>query len=284
MYKLLIISMIFLVFSINYFYSFLNTVPYFNFIKRFNIYEYMIDNIKESSYSGLDIKYAVNDSWYVLDYKWAIINTPFKFSVKDGPKFKILVPMFIIKTGSNYVLSWDNMFSWLVYEKEFNGYYQVISGWNNYIRLWYTIKDKKVIEDTFFLGKYYIYCTNLASTWWINDYYFDRYEKWNKKGEIKYEKKQDWKFVCWKNNTAFYKRTECNDSGCVEKKYDYCTCKKENTYWLCRNIQNPENKTCNDDGKCLQYYIWTINLNKTTCNTGAVFWKNIYKKYMKFRY
>jgi len=283
MYKLLVISLIFLVFSINYFYSFLNTVPYFNFIKKFNIYEYIIDSINKFNYTDIDAKYAVNDTWYVLDYRWAIINTPLKYGVKDGPKFKILVPIFLIKTGANYILSWDNMFSWLIYKKEFDGFTQIISWWNNYISLWYTIKNKKIVENSLFLWKYYIYCTNLASTWWINDYYFERY-KYNQQLEIKKEEKIDGKFVCWENKSAYYEKTECSWDSCNKKRYDYCVCIKKNTYWLCRNIANPDKKTCNDDNKCLQYYVWTIDLNKTNCNTGAIFWKNVYKKYIKFRY
>ncbi len=296
MFKLILLFILFTLFSINYFFWYLHTMPYFKFITKFNLYEYLIDKFdtRYGSFTGLEYKVASFDSSYILDYSWWVLVTDLKYLSPTSDNFAVYVPVFILHTGLNLVSSWDKLFTGLTIEKWFNAYYQYISWGNDYVKVGQEIVNWHVYPQTIYLGRFYTYCS-MSQTWWIDAYYYDRYTEWNKKEDDKNEAKIVNGYVCplWTKIGEYTVQVCTNYTFWVctnyeTRIYQACNCEDKWEYTVCTqntdSATNPENKTCSDDsGKCIDYYTWTINLNNTNCSLQWLEWTGTNAKYFLLR-
>ena len=274
-------------------------MPYFKFIIKFNLYEYLIDkfNGRYDSFTGLEYKVADSDSNYILDYSWWVLVTNLKYLSPTSDNFVIFIPIFILHTWDKVISSWDKLFTWLKLEKNFVTYTQYITGWNNYIEIWKEIINKKKYLQTIYLGWFYTYCS-MSQTWRIDAYYYDRYIEWNKVNTDKYEFLIAGSYVCENNRTAkvcpnwYY---ECNERWCINECYDgwwdftskkkSCDCYKKWEYFVCEDKNGLNCYTWVQDsyGACIKYYTWTINLNNTNCSLTWLLWTGTNAKYFLLR-
>lgn len=257
MFKLLLLFILFTLFSINYFFSWLHTIPDFKFISHFNLYEYIIDkfnNNRDNYLTWFNIKYATNSGNYILDYSWVLFQTDLHFLSKTAKKLSIYIPVIIVKTWENILLSWDKIFENIKYQSKNKIYTQYISWWNDYIYIWKTIENWIQKDQSIFLNYLYIYC-NLSNTWWIDAYYYDRYK--NNKKTMQASEIKTWKYVCWDDRTET--QEQCFLFPCIQK--EICSCNDKWWYYVC---ENKNWWSCNTTN-CLDYITWTINLNITNC-------------------
>ena len=277
MFRLILIFLLFILFAINYFFSFLRTIPDFRFISHFNFYEYLIDKFHNISWAvtWINIKVADNDSGYVLDITWFSIITDLKYLSHKWNNFKIFIPVFILHTGTNIIKSWDNIFSWLNLSKNFWGYIQIISWWNNFIKVWEEIRNWKFIPTNLFLNYLYTYCS-LSSTLRIDAYFFDRYKTRNNQDNPPRARLVPNTYVCPDDRTATWEN--CILWLCTT--LTYCSCNDKWEYRICKNWAdwNCDTNKNNWLWKCINYYTWSINLNSTNCSLANLTWNSIYFK------
>jgi len=277
MFRLILVFLLFSLFIVNYFFWFLRTIPDFKIISHFNLYEYLIYRFKYRTWyvPRIYFKTLQNDSGYILDITGITFKTELKYLSHEGDNFKIFIPVFILHTSSNMILSGDSYFSWLKIKKDYWGYTQVISWGNNIIEVWEEIKNKEIKKDNIFLNYLYTYC-NLSSIPRIDSYYFNRYLNWNKKDNTKIAKLVPNSYVCPENRTKT--QTICSFDICITK--SYCTCSDKWEYRICKNWPDG---ACNIDEnnwkwKCINYYTGSINLNNTNCSLTNLTWSSLYFK------
>lgn len=273
MFKLILILILFILFTINYFFGYMTTMPYFQFITKFNFYEYILDKFddRNGSFSGMEYKVASSSGNYILDYSWWVLQTDLKYLSKKSDKLAIFMPILILHTWEKLIFSWDNLFTWLELQKDFQGYSQYITWWNDYIDIWWEIINKKYRKQTLYLGYLYTYCS-MSQTWWIDAYYYDRYIEWNKNRDDNNETLVAGSYVCENDKTSI-----SNDGWTV---LTYCSCNNKWNYWICKNWAD---WICNINN-CIDYWTWTINLNNTNCSLSWALWQDIDKsKYFFIR-
>jgi hypothetical protein len=270
MFKLILIFILFIVFIINYFFWYIYTMPYFKFITKFNFYEYLLDKIENRNWYFTWIEYLnvkIEGEDYLVDYSWWVLLTDLKYLSPHSDKLSLYIPIFILHTGDNLFISWDNIFTWLKILKDFNWYVQYISWGYSYIPVWEEIIDKKVYKQNIFLGSLYLYCS-MTWTKWADAYLYDRYITFNKSWNYKKEDRVVDSYVC-ENDRSNLSYTEISWDW-TSKVYHYCTCSNKWEYWICKTktgaLDNPEWKSCNYDNKCIDYYTGTVDLNETNCS------------------
>jgi hypothetical protein len=285
MFKLILLLILFLLFVTNYFFSYFKTIPRFEFISHLNFYTYVDDKFenRKGSFTGIDMKIASNSGTYILDYTWWVLQTDLKYLWPTSDKLDVYIPILILHTWNNILYSWDNIFTWWKFKKNFMAYNQYITWWNDYIDIWSKIENWKEIKQTLYLWYFYTYCS-MSDTWWIDAYYFDRYKKWNKIWTGDNQQKINNAYVCksWVKLWLYTKQEciwwtvfwSCNKTQ--DKNYYACNCNNKWEYEICKQNNdintNPDLKTCDNNGDCIDYYTWTINLNNTNCSLSWVLW------------
>jgi hypothetical protein len=262
MFKLVLLLFFFVFFIVNFFYTYINVVPYFKFETRFNIYQYFLDTFQWTETGFINevfSKKAKSDSGYLLDITGFIWEAPFDYLI-SGNHFTFFVPVFILRTGDiNLVVnSGDILFDSLSYSGLYNLVYQEISSGNNYIYLSRDIDTWGVYEfNRLFLNKFYIYCA-------LDNYQYWRYYNRNKDSNDKDETITD-KYLCIDDKTATY------GFGRWFGWWYICRCDKaEDIYdydfspykYLCESILPPG---CDTNG-CIRFITGTIDLTSTKCN------------------
>jgi len=245
MLKLILIFLLFILFTINYFFAYLRTMPSFKLISHFNFYEYLFDSFETRDWSFTWLEYTTGSINEITDYTWWYLQTDLKFLSPTSDKLKIYMPILILHTWDSLLKSWDVLFNQLHDSKYLMWYTQYISWWNDYIQIWQEIVDGKVYEQTLYLWNFYTYC---SMSWekWNDAYLYDRYLQWNISGNYKQEQQDvNYDYVCkWDKASAV--------CSCINK-WEYFICKNINS-WNC-NVQN-----------CINYLTWTIDLNTTNCS------------------
>ena len=286
MFKLILLFILFIMFVINYYFAYFQTIPTFNHISHFNFYTYLQDKFENRNWSFTlpDYKTGKNDSSYLLDYTWGILKTDLKYLWPTSDKLDIYMPIFILHTWDTLQKSWDSLFTGLQWDKNFLWYDQYITWWNDFIDIWSSVKDWKSIKQTLYLWYFYTYCS-MSQTWRIDAYYFDRYKDWNKIEKKSNQSPVPDSYVC----EDWYKLWEYKKCLLlwVCNTYYACTCNSKWEYEVCKKntdlITNPDNKNCQNDGACIDYYTWTINLNNTNCSLSGALWIDSKKKYFLIR-
>ncbi len=287
MLRLILTFLLFVIFVASYFYGFVTTIPYFSFIQKFNLYEYLKDNLSWTNrakyISWVDYtQYIVWWKKFVVSYTGFYFTTPLHYLFKSGSIFWVYVPVIIVHTGDNVILSADKLFDKLDYKKDMIWYTQIISGENNYINVWKKITSDKKIEDlNIYLWKTYLYC---SLTWvkWIDAYFYDRYLDHNL-GDKKVPQKIDNTYVC--KNDISYKWCPLIWDSCDDSlKIDYCLCSKKGEYWICEDKNLSLWWGCNAKSKwCIDYYTGMINLNNTNCSLSGLVGQTYKAKYFLVR-
>ena len=217
------------------------TVNKLEAVAKINIYSSIVNTFTwrtSWTISWIKLKYALNDTNYLLDITWAYINTNITLNFSWN-NLKIFFPIIILSTGQieNVYQSGDSIFDSLNISWRNWSYPQFISGWNDYI----------AVNENFkiFLNKFYIYCL-------LEKYQFRRYNKRNKSKNIK-DETDTWKYLCKDDKSS-----------------DTCSCDTvENQIWedfspyqfICEEING---WTCDLNG-CINFITWTIDLNWTNC-------------------
>jgi len=239
-------------------------MPDFKFISHFNLYQYIIDKFNNrENLTWFVIKYDKDDNNYILDYSWFYLKTDLHYLSKSSDNLSIYIPIIIVRTWENQIISWDKLFEKINYKSENKIATQYISWWNDYINVWKEIVNWTWKEQTIFLNYLYVYCS-LSNTWRIDAYYYDRYEN-NKNSDEKSER-NTWKYVC--------KEQIWTSTGkeCCTKKWEYYICNRRKWYEKC------------DITNCIPYITWSINLNETNCALSGLILKNNPKSiYFKLR-
>jgi len=297
MFRLILFLIMFIMFMINYFYWFLNTIPYLNFIRKQNIYQYFIDifNNRKNYIDKVEYRFATWDKNYLLDYEGFHLKTDLKIFSKNGWKYKVFVPVIIVHTWSNALQIWDSIFEKLNIRKNYGWYMQIISSGNNYDYIWNLIINWKKEKQTIYLWSFYVYCS-LANSLWKDAYLYQRYKNFNKVRYYKDETKIANSYVCPLNVKMWeYKLFVCTKKdknwNCIkkeEKTYSACNCFNKGEYSLClqnnSKTTNPSLKKCENTLNCMDYIVWTINLNTTNCSLSWLLQKDLVKsKYFLIR-
>ncbi len=316
MFKLILVLILFLLFITNYYFSYFQTMPTFKHISHFNFYTYLQDKFqnRDWSFTWLDITgFTVWNKKYLIDYTWWVLKTDLKYLWPTSDKLDIYMPIFILHTWDTLQKSWDSLFTGLQRDKNFLWYDQYITWWNDFIDIWSSIKDWKSRKQTLYLWYFYTYCS-MSQTGWIDAYYFDRYQDWNKKRD--YSKNNDliaWSYVCenkrpkkscpsWYSECGAWWCKDCNLLGwCTtyeckktslfttnySNKVTSCSCLSHHNgeYWVCKDENNWTCDTWATTTKdaCIDYYTWTINLNTTDCSLSGALWIGKDKKYFLIR-
>lgn len=286
MFKLILLLIFFILFSTNYFFWYIRTMPTFKLISHFNFYSYLLDKFenRQWNFTWIEYTYLSWDKNYLIDFTWWILKTDLKYLSPTSSNFEVYIPIIILHTWNNILVSWDKIFSWFNLNKNFNWYTQYISWWNDFVDIWNIIEKWKKIKQTLYLWSFYTYC---SMTWskWIDAYLYDRYLYQNKWNVHKKETKVDNTYVCKIWTTIWeYTKSVCiswNLWNCIETQentYQSCKCNNKWEYETCSTetdlTKNPDNKQCTNDkpNLCIDYYTWDVNLNNTNCSLSGALW------------